>query len=110
MRILNVVVQNESFEYRDNNFVLSYLVDDSVKDPMANLRAAIREYGQTEGGKRDVAHACGYYNWGDASCAVLDEILPRYGLRYMETNAVDVLVNHDEILIDSDDVEQEEEA
>ena len=43
MRILNVVVQNESFEYRDNNFVLSYLVDDSVKDPMANLRAEIRE-------------------------------------------------------------------
>ena len=110
MRILNVVVQNESFEYRDNNFVLSYLVDDSVKDPMANLRAAIREYGLTEDGKRDVAHACGYYNWGDASCAVLDKILPRYGLRYMETNAVDVFVNHDEILIDSDDVEQEEEA
>lgn len=103
MRVLNVVVQNESFEYRNNNFVLSYIVDDSVENPIANLRAAIREYGQTEEGKRGVEYACGYYNWGDASCAVLDDILPKYGLRYMKANAIDVFVNHDEVLIDDND-------
>ena len=108
MRILNVVVQNEGFEYRDNNFVLSYIVDDSVESPIENLRTAIREYGTTKQGKQDVAYACGYYNWGDASSAAMDDILPKYGLRYMNTNAIDVFVNHDEILIDDDNDHKEE--
>ena len=103
MRLLNVIVQNDSFEYRDNNFVLTYEVADHVKDPVANLRSAIQEYGRTEQGKRDTAYACGYYNWGDAACAAMDEILAKYGLTSLDKGTVDIFVNHDEILIDGDD-------
>ena len=100
MKILNVIVQNEDFRYCDNNFVLSFAVDDSVENPMANLRLAINEYGQTPDGRRDVDYACGYYNWGDAAHAAMEDILAKYGLRAIASDCIDIFVNHDEILID----------
>lgn len=100
MKILNVVVQSSSFEYRDNNFVLSFMAEDGVADPEAALRQAIKEFGTTEDARMDVEYACGCYNWGDFAHALADDILKKHGLTPIGTSSIDVFVDHDEVLLD----------
>ena len=104
VKVLNLIVQDRNDFKNPKEFVESYAVREDVQNPEQALRNAIKEFvcSGTEEAKTALSYACGCFNWGDALCNVPESIFIKHGLTPMKQNAVDVFVDHDEILADND--------
>ena len=102
-KILNLIIQdwNEPTD-RANNFAESFEIIGDVQEPEKALRAAVREFidSGTAEAKQALEYACGCFNWGDAISSVPDSLFEKHGLRKLHCEALDVFVDHDEILCD----------
>jgi hypothetical protein len=73
-------------------------VQDQVDNVEEALRAAVKEYLQTEDGQDDISRT-GYFDWGSAFTYVPDEIWEKHGLNVQRseviTETVDLNENED---------------
>ena len=101
MKILNLVIeQNREWDEHVVS-VVSYRISDDVSDPEEALRGAVQDFihSNTEESKSALDYACGDFNWGDVMSSVPDVYFNKRGLTPMYDNeAIDILVNHDEVL------------
>lgn len=99
-RIMNLIVRDmASKDWKI--WVENFCLEDSVEDPERALREAIKDFlkSGTEAAKEAISYASGCFNWGDVMSTVPNEFFARHGLRKMSAcEAVDVNVEHDEIL------------
>lgn len=104
-KILNLaIVDNHNPENPPSIFIESFQYDDGIQDPEKALRDAIREFinSDTEDAKKAKSYSCQSYNWGDAMSSVPDNFFVKHGLVRLNQNAVDVFVDHDEILCETE--------
>lgn len=100
-KILNLVIEDRGDTHIPEAYVHSFELRDSIREPEKALRAAVDEFVQsgTEDSKQARAFANGYYNWADAMSSVHDALFEKHGLKRIYNDAVDVLVDHDEVLV-----------
>lgn len=67
-----------------------------------DFRNATSEYLLTDGGKQELSHNSGCFNWGDAVMSVPDEILSKYGIKPLLTEKVS-LSEHEVVTVDQDE-------
>lgn len=83
--------ENESWI---NHFIVS------SDNPEQKLRDAVKEYLQTDDGKKMIEATSYDFNWGDAINYVPDEIWEKHGVKPVyESQAVTITVDQDEVLI-----------
>lgn len=103
-RIMNLIIRD--MDTKDWKIgVENFWVDEDVEDPERALREAVQNFlkSGTEAAREAISYSCGYFNWGDVMSSVPDELFARHGLRKMSgCEAVDVNVEHDEILFDEE--------
>lgn len=95
MRIINMVRERASENWSTTD---SFIIEDHVTNPEEAIRNAIKDYLETEEGKKSVEFAFGDFNWGDAMMDVKDEYFEKYGIRRCEEDVETIIVNQDEIL------------
>jgi hypothetical protein len=108
-KILNLVVADFISEIGldQTATVSSFMLRDDVSHPETTLRDAVAEFisSGTEESRQALENANGSYNWGDALITVPDEIFKKHGLTRIYQDSVDIYVEHDEILTDSEEDE-----
>lgn len=95
MRILNIVRERKCENWSTTD---SFLINDDVLNPEEAMRNAIKDFMQSEQGKKSINYACGDFNWGDAMMDITDEFLKPHGIYRYQEDIETVLVNQDEIL------------
>jgi len=102
VKILNLVVQDESDPDDSTEFVVSFEIREDIHQPEKALRDAVQEFvnSDTDETKQAISNAQGLFNWGDAMTAVPDNLFIKHGLTKLNTAAIDVFVNLNEILCD----------
>lgn len=104
-KILNLVIEDRSDPRNTTIMVEPFLIKEGIgSNPEKALRDAVREFvaSDSEESKKALSYASGYYNWGDAMSSIPEALFEKHGLIRFHQNAVDVVVNHDEILCNSD--------
>ena len=111
-KILNLVIVDRADLRSTKIIVESFAIRDDVTDPEWALRKSVRDfvYSGAENAKQALDYANGSYNWGDVITTVPDEVFAKNGLTRLKQNAVDVHVDHDEILCDMTPAEMEDDA
>lgn len=104
---MNLIIEDRNEEA--SSFVVSYRIKDGVQEPEKALRAAVQDFltSGTEEAKEAVDYSCGCFNWGDAVVRVPNSYFEKYGIVPDCQCAVDVFVNHDEILYNGEPEETE---
>jgi hypothetical protein len=102
-RILNLVVQDRNDP--NSTFVESFALRDDIREPEQPLRRAVSEFvnSGTAEALKAISRANGHFNWGDAMSAVPRELFARHGLTPLDQSSIDIFVDHDETLYDSED-------
>lgn len=95
MRVVNIVRERISEEWTTTD---SFLVEDRVSNPEEALRNAVRDYMQSEEGKKDIVDSNYDFNWGDVMMNITDEYLKPHGLQFCHQEIETIVVNQDEIL------------
>ena len=111
-KILNLIIQDWSdISNNKTQWVESFIIREDVQDPKASLYNAVKEFvnSGTDEAKKALDYACGSYNWGDAISSVPDELFVKHGLTRIYKDTVNLFVDHDEILCDSENDETEDE-
>jgi len=100
-KILNLIIQDRSDPKTPHEFVESFEIREDVQNPEKALREAIQEFvnSGTDQSRAALSYACGCFNWGDVFSNVPDELFIKHGLTPLKQNAVDVFVDHNEILV-----------
>ena len=98
-KILNLVAEVRDYKHPEV-YVHSFEVRVDVQDPEFALRAAVREYvySGSEESKNVLEDVNGDFNWGDAMLHIPDRHFYKHGLTRLRQDAVDIHVNHDELL------------
>ena len=78
-------------------------------DPEAVLRCAVKDYLQTEEGKRQLELNCGCWNWGDVD-DIPGSFFLNYGLAKVAPLDVDIVVDRNESFSDDCDEDEEEQC
>ena len=95
MRVLNLVRERSSENW---SRIDTFIVEDYVTNPEKALRNAVKDFMQSEDGRKAVEYACGDFNWGDAITYITNDFLGIYGLTICEQDIETVLVDQDELL------------
>lgn len=95
------LVRERSFEGKV--WVDTFEVDDSVTDVEQAMRNAVKEFLETDEGKKAIVFTSQNFNWGDAVTHVPEELWVKHGLKFQQVKSVDIFVNQDEILCADDD-------
>lgn len=101
-KTLNLVIEDRSDPRETKVIVEPFHILDETKPPEQALRNAVKEFvsSGTEESKTALHNANGYYNWGDVITTVPDDIFAKHGLLRIMQEAVDIVVDHDEVLCD----------
>ena len=67
------------------------------------FKAAAAEYAKTPDGKDVVDDNCGDFNYGDFVNSVPDEICEKHGFRVVDTFQTELIVDHDDCLVEEYD-------
>ncbi len=99
-KTLNLVIVDRVEPLKTEAYVHSFSLQGDIKQPEKALRNAVKEFitSGTEECRAALNFANGYYNWGDAMSTVPDSIFEKHGLVRLNQDAVDIIVNHDEVL------------
>lgn len=96
---IRTIVAIEQGRYTPQVLVLNFEVPNVEFDLIAAVKAACKEYCQTEDGKRVLADNFDYFNWGDFDKFVPDCICRRYGFLKLPKEVSDTLVHFEEHLV-----------
>jgi len=99
-KILNLIVQDHSNPSEKVEFVASFRIREGTLQPEQALRDAVSEFvrSDTDEARNALDYANGYFNWGDAIVRVPDSLFIKHGLTPLRQNAIDVFVDHNEVL------------
>jgi hypothetical protein len=99
-KILNLIVQDRSDPRDTVEFVTSFTIREDIQQPGQALRAAVSEFvsSGTAEAKEALDYANGYFNWGDAITRIPDSLFIKNGLTPLKQDAVDIFVDHNEVL------------
>lgn len=91
------------------NYIFEFLADNRKLKDTADIRRAIKEavkeFCQTEEGRKVYEGNCNNFNWGDLDAYVPETVLNKYGLYKPDAASGDILeVDFNEQLIDENDV------
>lgn len=92
----------------DQTWIDTFEVEDFVENPERAIRDAVKEFLDTDEGKKALSYTCHDFNWGDAVVYVPEEIWKKHGLRFRTVKSVDVVVDQDEVLCEPYDIDNEE--
>ena len=95
------------------NYIFEFLADNrKLKDAAAirqAITAAVKEFCQTEDGKKIYEGNCNNFNWGDLDAYLPETILNKYGLYKSDDTSKDILkVDFNEQLVSETDGFEEE--
>ena len=105
-RVFNLVILDYGMDRMPSNkvWVLSFLTAiPTAQEAESAARSAVKEFLDSEAGRKANDYANGYYNWGDVLTTVPRGCFEAHGLSPLGAVAMNALVSHDEILSDEDD-------
>ena len=103
-KILNLIIEDRAEYDNRNTWLLSFLIGETVNDPEEALRSAVKDFitSDTSVARDALESANGCFNWGDVKARVPDEYFVKRGLTPLSDNSDEVVVDHDEVLRESD--------
>ena len=104
MQILNLVIEINRGAFERKISVVSYSISNDVKCPKSASRCVISDFlkSGTKEANEAINYACNDFNWGDAMSSVPDGFFIKRGLTPLNISAIDMFVNHDEVLLEQD--------
>jgi len=100
VKILNLTIQDRSNFKNPKEFVVSFEVREDVDNSEEMLRKAVKEFllSETDESKQAISYSNNCFNWGDVFSFVPDSFFIKHGLTPLNQAAIDIFVDHDEIL------------
>ena len=97
---MSLVVSQEDESGEQTTYVVSYDINDDVKDVDVALRGAVQDYlnSGSEEAEGALDYTCGLFNWDDAIAYIPSEYFIARGLTPRRENTVVLYVDRDEIL------------